>query len=55
VVVVQRESPESDDEFPVVDGPVLECLIQGAIMVSHGIRGLPSELRGLLMGGQVLD
>lgn len=55
VVVVQRESPEGDDEFPVVNGPVLEGLIQGALMVSSGIGGLPSELRGLLMGGQVLD
>ena len=55
VVVVQRESPQSDDEFPVVDGPVLEGLIQGALMVHSGVGGLPPELRGLLLGRQVLD
>ena len=55
MVVVQCESPESNDEFPVVDSPVLEGLIQGALMVSHGVGGLPSDLRGLLMGSQVFD
>ena len=55
VVVEQRETPESHDEFPVVDRPVLEGLVQGALVVSRGVGGLLSKLRGLLMRSQILD